>query len=632
MALAYRAEDPPERSPREWRSLVWRAARADPEGALGACEAAVRAWPRTAELLDLKGEILVRLHRGADAEAALGEALRIDPANEKAALRLARLRIAQGRPSEAIRIMEAGLAAGGKRKAIIREGCQLLLEIGEFDRAAAWIARVIAWGKHPALEMLEAHRQAIKGLSDDAAQGVCPERKRAQRQAMEALAHGDAEQAAGAFAKLTRASPAYVPAWLGWRGALEASGQAGALADLRRAWTVFSPRTKALVEGLMRRRLSRRGLVFDPREPIVVRKDADDLPEVSNLAGATGACDVVLTLDEGGGCFTMDRVLGLGGAAPDRPRFEFRTAAKRLFAIEAATLVGRGVVLNRDGQLIEAMTPPGFLAKAGLTPTAGGHRFDPQAFQDGLCPLRVFDTPALLLAGPTDNSFGDFMLNFPPRLAIAEAAGLDLPVVVRRGLPQPWLDLLQALGVRRERILFHDPAGVSLFPRLYVPSWPLPGRKRPMADLLGVYRDRLARAAAGPAELLYLSREGVEGRRLANEAEVRALFERHGFRAIRPEQLGWDEIRDLFGRAACIAGPYGSAFLNVVHAAAPPEALVLMPPEPEAFLDEVALWLGAAGASFGYLRGAPGSRRGGWTVPLDRLEAAVTDLAARTLF
>jgi capsular polysaccharide biosynthesis protein len=629
MALAYRADDPPERSPREWRSLVWRAARADPQGALDACEAAVRAWPLKAELLDLKGEILVRLHRAAEAEAALGEALAIDPAHEKATLRLARLRIGQGRPSEAIRVMEAGLAAGGKRKAIVREGCQLLLEIGEFDRAATWIARVIAWGKHPAAEMLEFHRQAIRGLSDDAAQGVCPERKRTQRQAMEALAQGDPETAARAFAKLTRACPAYIPAWLGWRGALEASGRTQALADLRRAWTVFSPRTKPLIDGLMHRRLGRRGLVFDPREPLAVRPDSDSLEPVASLAGATGRRDAVLTLDEGGRPFVVDQVLDLGGGAPERTRFEHRTAPKRLIAVETATLVGRGVALNRDGELIQALAPPGDLAKAGLTQTADGLRFDAEAFQDGLCPLRVFDTPALLLAGPTDNSFGDFMLNFPPRLAIAEAAGLDLPVVVRRGLPQPWLDLLEALGVRRDRILFHDPAGVSLFPRLYVPSWPLPRRWEPMADLLGVYRQRLARPAAGPRERLYLSRERIEGRRLANEAEARALFERHGFRTVHPEQLRFDEVRDLFGRASCIAGPYGSAFLNVVHAASPPKALVLMPRGAEAFLDEVALWLGAAGAPFGYLRGAPAVRRAGWTVPLDRLEAAVADLVAR---
>ena len=627
MALAYRAEDPPERSPREWRARIWRTARSDLAGALGACEEAVHAWPRTAELYDLKGELLVRLHRRADAEGALQQALALDPANDKACLRLAWLRASQGRPSEAIRLMEACLAAGGKRRLIYRNGCSLLLQIGEFERAALWLARTVAWSKDSDLELLQIHRQAIAGLADDAAQGVCPQRKRLQREAMEHLVQGAPAEAARLFAKLTRACPAYAPAWLGWRGALDALGDAQGLADLRRAWTVFSPRTKPLIDGLMRRRLSPRGLVFDPREPIAVRDGG--LSDVAAMESQGDGEDRRLTLDAGGDPFVVDQVLHLKGATPDRTRFEFRTSPTRLFAIEHATLVGRGVVLNRDGELHRELLPAGDLAKAGLTQAADGLRFDAGAFGDGACPTRVFDTPALLMAGPTDNGFGDFVLNFPPRLAIAEAAGLDLPVVVRRGLPPAWLDLLQSLGVRRSRIIEHDPAGVSLFPRLYVPSWPLPRRERPIADLFGVYRDRLAKPAPEPRERLYLSREGVGGRRLTNEAEVRALFERHGFCPIQPERLGWTELKDLFSRAECIAGPYGSAFLNVVHCASSPLALVLMPPEPEGFLDEVALWLGAAEAPFGYLRGAP-SARGGWTAPLDRLESAVRDLLEGT--
>lgn len=631
MGLAYRTEGPSERSPHEWRSLVWRTARADLDGALGACEAAVQAWPQTAELLDLKGELLVRLDRDADAEAALGEALGLDPANEKAALRLAWLRMTQGRPSAAIRILDDCLAAGGKRKTLHREGSYLLLEIGEFERAASWIARVIASGKEPAAELLQAHRLAIRGISDDAAQGVCPERKRLQREAMERLVEGAPERAAPLFAKLTRACPAYIPAWLGWRGALEASGQTEALADLRRAWLVFSPRTKPLVDGLMARRLSPRGLVFDPREPVPVRADAGSLVEVSAAAELASGPHTVLSLRPGGEPFIVDKVLDLQGAAPDRTRFEYRAAPQRIIAIENATLVGRGVVLDADGELLQALTPPCDLAKAGLSRSREGLRFDPRAFQNGLCPVRVFDTPALLLAGPTDNGFGDFMLNFPPRLAIAEAAGLDLPVVVRKGLAQSWLDLLEALGVRRERILFHDPAGVSLFPRLYAPSWPLPRRSEPMDDLFGVYRTLARTTPAAPRERLYLSREGLGGRKLANEAGVRALFERHGFRVVHPERLSFHEVRDLFGRAGCIAGPYGSAFLNAAHLTLPATALVLMPPEPEGYLDEVALWLGSAGASFGYLRGeAMASPRGGWAVALDRLELAVSDLLERT--
>ena len=626
MAFAYRPDRREARSPREWRSLVLSQAADLPE-ALDSCEAAMRQWPQQAELHELKGELLARLSRASDAETALQAALALDPTRAKPALRLARLRLEQGRPSEVVPILEANLAAGAKPERLYRDGGLLLLELGDYERAAKWLALAMSVGGPRPEELLKPLQAAIWGLADDADQGVSPELKRFYSEAVERLAQGSPAAAEPLFAKLTRASPGYVQGWLGWRGALEAGGKHAALADLRRAWSVFSPRTKPTIGWAMDRRLGPRGLVVDPREPIPVRPAREVLEAVASPEDLIAAGDAMLTLDPGGAPVELPPLVRLRGQTREAPRFAFTSAPKFMVGIEGAALVGRGLPLTREGVLVEELRPNCDLAKAGLRRVGGQLRFAPDELRDGLCPVRIFDTPALLMAGPTDGGFGDWMLNFPPRLAIAEAIGLDCPVVVRLGRPAAWLDLLVALGVKRSRILFHDPSGVSLFPKLYVPSWPLPRRGQPMADLFGIYRDRLPRSGAPGGERLYLSREGVDARKLVNEAQVRASFERRGFRVVQPEHLDFEATRALFAGAAVVAGPYGSAFMNVAFADRPPLGLALMPPKATGFLEELALWLGGCQARFGCLFGEPAPTGSGqWIAPIDQVEAALDDL------
>jgi hypothetical protein len=337
------------------------------------------------------------------------------------------------------------------------------------------------------------------------------------------------------------------------------------------------------------------------------------------------ASNAILSLDEGGEPYELEPVIGLDSAPHQKTRFSYVTAPRYMAVVEGAALVGRGLVVNRDGEVPEELKPCCSLAKAGFEETRGHIVADPLVFRDGLCPVNVFDTPALLMAGPTDSGFGDWVLNFPTRLAIAAAAEVDCPIVVRAGRPESWMRKLVSLGVHPSRIIRHNALDVSVFTRLYVPSWPLPARGRPMKDLFGVYDSPVAPAAG---ERLYLSREGVAVRKLLNEPEIRAAFERRGFRAIRPEQLTFETAQTLFSEAAVVAGAYGSAFLNLpLHASKPRGVLALMPPGANGFLNEIALWIGGSGSRFAYLfgEGAEGEDDS-WTIPIQTVEQALDEL------
>ena len=206
-------------------------------------------------------------------------------------------------------------------------------------------------------------------------------------------------------------------------------------------------------------------------------------------------------------------------------------------------------------------------------------------------------------------------------------------MLVNREIPDQYLDMLAALGVPRERVLFHDVSGVSVFPRLYAPSWPMLHRDHPMKGCYDIYR-RAWRGAPAAAErpLLYLARDEVANRRLLNEAEVRSAFERRGFTVVHPERLGFDQTLELFAQPSCVAGPYGSAFRNIVFSNPAPLCLAIMPPYGEDYMPGVALWIGMLGGRLAYVRGA-GVGEGHpnlapWTAPLDDVGRALDRVLA----
>ncbi len=240
--------------------------------------------------------------------------------------------------------------------------------------------------------------------------------------------------------------------------------------------------------------------------------------------------------------------------------------------------------------------------------------------------MKAFDTPAFLMAGPTDTSFGDFLVNFAPRLSLYEAAGLDCPILVRwKPLPQV-LSILEALGFGADRVIFHTTDQISLFPKLFVSCWPSENKAGPMAGVFDIYR-RAHLPPTADRPLLYLDRRRVRPRPLVNEDEVCALFAARGFQIVNPGDLSFDEMRRLFSNPACVAGPFGSAFHNLVFSGNHPTSLCLVPAHMPYKLVEMAQWQADLGNRFAYVMGEmprePHHSRTPWTISLDKVERAL---------
>ncbi len=93
-------------------------------------------------------------------------------------------------------------------------------------------------------------------------------------------------------------------------------------------------------------------------------------------------------------------------------------------------------------------------------------------------------------------------------------------------------------------------------------------------------RDRLlpqCRDSGGARKRLWISRKNqikTGQRRLLNEPELEALFVEHGFEVVYPEAMSLMEQVELFAQAEMIAGPGGSAFMNIVFS--PPGTRILI--------------------------------------------------------
>jgi hypothetical protein len=449
--------------------------------------------------------------------------------------------------------------------------------------------------------------------------------------ALQLLAERDPGAAERLFRALVQRVPSHVGGWLGLRGALEAQGQTEAAAALRAEWARAAPDMAAAIEGGVQRRLSSRGLVFDPQQAFALRRIDKRLTSVGSLAEVHAGRNVMMTFDPGGAEILHDPVVELDGAGPARP-LRYRSARQFLASIANATVFGEGMVLTETGELIGELQPPCDPAKYRAAVRGDQVKFEPERYLDGRLPVVWRDTPAFLLAGPTDHSYGDWHMNFVPRLGLYRAAGLDCPVIVPFK-PKKWvLPTLAALGIGPDRVIFHGASSMAMFRKLYVPSWPSRDKCAPIEGLFAVAQSR-APPPVGERKLLYLVRRGLTYRPLVNEDEVCALFASRGFMIFSPGELDFQETLRLFANPACVAGPFGSAYLNLAFSRARPFCLALMPKHLPYHLDEMVVWQGEFGSRFAYVEGdmppGPHDPTTPWTVPIERVERVLDAVLER---
>jgi capsular polysaccharide biosynthesis protein len=146
----------------------------------------------------------------------------------------------------------------------------------------------------------------------------------------------------------------------------------------------------------------------------------------------------------------------------------------------------------------------------------------------------------------------------------------DLRLIVQDGLT-PWQEeLLQLLGYGAGRRIevptdamlecreLHAASTVSV--GYFISPVAIQYLRRALAR-------RIAPASDAPRRV-YLTRRGAATRRLANEAELLPLLERHGFVAVQAESMSAAEQLALFQSAEAVIGVEGAALVNLLIAPA----------------------------------------------------------------
>jgi len=468
-------------------------------------------------------------------------------------------------------------------------------------------------------------------------------------EALTRMRNGDAEGAERLLEAVVRDAPAWPEGWVALRSARWAQGRRFAAANTLEEWQRASPADAVKATVVAARPLSRRGWLFDPRDPLPLVRKEESLKKVSRGDELLlTESDAYVVVHPGGEPVHHSPIVSVSDDGSDWFEIKTQTSESFVAAFSSALVVGRGLVITRGNTVVrDTLTAANNFRKYRHARIRDGVvRFQPNGFAHGGLPLRIVEDAALLMAGPTDKSFGDWIWRFPPRLTLARELGIDVPLVVSTHLPARYLEMLELLGYERSRFVYHDPNSLSVFRKLIVTSWPTDDRLRPMKGWTSVYAPLAELGtepqatppgafAPPPKRRLYLARTNVHDRRLINEADVLKVFEQRGFEIVHPQNLSLRELFSTFATAAVVAGPFGSAFRNLAFCRNRPIAFVLMPPHDREFLVGCVLWLAELDARVAYVSGqeeaireSTNPRLAPWSLDLLLVERALDRVVA----
>ena len=137
-------------------------------------------------------------------------------------------------------------------------------------------------------------------------------------------------------------------------------------------------------------------------------------------------------------------------------------------------------------------------------------------------------------------------------------------IIAERDRSDFQVSLLAACGATDSDILWLD--GLVRCKRLVMATQSLGVEQYASPSSLQLWnriRDNKARRDISLPDRIYLSRSAVETRKLVNEAEAEAIFQRNGFTIVRPETLNVDQQIALVSNALLVAGPAGSGMFNL---------------------------------------------------------------------
>lgn len=211
--------------------------------------------------------------------------------------------------------------------------------------------------------------------------------------------------------------------------------------------------------------------------------------------------------------------------------------------------------------------------------------------------------------------------------ALAQGAPVKLLLSPVTHVPEYMKRMGAALGVTEHD--FYFPPKCMRLKKIFIPTkaymhmaYVSPFAQRVWAAIAEYYKDK---ATVVPQDKLYISRSRIKTRRMENEEECEALFVRHGFTVVHPQQLTLADQISLFANATHIAGPTGSAVHNVVFSRRPEELKTLFfGPEDYSSFKAIAVLEQAYGRRANFVFGSVRTKeRRSWHLPLQEMEIAL---------
>jgi len=191
-----------------------------------------------------------------------------------------------------------------------------------------------------------------------------------------------------------------------------------------------------------------------------------------------------------------------------------------------------------------------------------------------------------VLSAPAGNTYYHWLFDVLPRIALLEAAGIDLGALDRfavnsfdRGYQR---ETLGRFHIDASRIVETDRLRHLVCERMVLPSYPGASGFPPRWACEFLRRSFLAEPSGPPApapERIYVSRQGTPRRRIENHEALEELLARSGFETVHPERLAVAEQARLFDGARVIVAPHGSGLANLAFCRAGTQVIELFPPD-----------------------------------------------------
>ena len=221
----------------------------------------------------------------------------------------------------------------------------------------------------------------------------------------------------------------------------------------------------------------------------------------------------------------------------------------------------------------------GRLVVDGSVPSMVSEQF---AKRDGLLDdppraMRVVEENLLVVAGPGYPIWGHWLLDFLPRVSLAQQVlGADLGgyrIPLPSDTPRWVAGMLRFFcGLDEDRLVAYDIAreavgtrGLVVVPDFLHSDYFLHSAIKPLYDRFASPLDRSL-----PRRICVSRRDFREGRSVIRRFPMQAAFEeaasRRGYALVRPETLTFRQQIDLFANAHAVVGEYGSGMHNTLFA------------------------------------------------------------------